>query len=130
MKVNILKPVEVNVCIVNIDVPVHYGDEDIPFDAPRRNGDMWRADVVVDSGQIRHWPEGKELKLHMKVCDSGVYTLYNEHYEVITVLEDYVPHSLIPGSWGDYIELDIDQTGKITNWPKNPSLEDFDLEIK
>jgi len=130
MRVKILKPVEVNIRTVHISVPVRYGEEDIPNDAPRRNGDWWRAEVEVDSGQVRHWTPGAKLNLHMKVCDEGIYTLYDENNHMVTSLEDYVPHSLIPGSYGDYIKLNIDITGKITNWPKNPSLEDFDLEIR
>ena len=43
-----------------------------------------------------------------------------------SVIQDYVPHGLVPGEWGDYVHLKIDATGKITNWPTKISLADFE----
>lgn len=114
---------EVDVHTVVIDVPVRYGDEDIPFDAPGRTGDAWRAVVLVDSGQIVGWPGGA-LYIYMKVCDEGVYTLHDaDGNELGKIHQDYVPHGVVPGEYGDYVELDIDETGRIRNWPKASEME-------
>lgn len=114
---------EVDVHTVVIEVPVRYGDEDIPLDAPGRTGDAWRAVVIADSGQIVGWPGGA-LDLYMKVVDEGVYTLRDgEGKELGKVDQDYVPHGVVPGEDGDYVKLDIDETGRIKNWPKSKDLD-------
>jgi hypothetical protein len=41
------------------------------------------------------------------------------------VRDGYVPNDLVPGSYGDYVELSINEEGVITNWPKNPSVDEF-----
>lgn len=120
---------EVDVHTVTIEVPVNYGEDDIPSDAPGRTGDKWRAVVLVDSGQIVDWPGGA-LKLHMKVRDEGRYTLRDEAgYVLGNVVEDYVPHGVVPGMHGDYIKLDIDETGVVKNWfsAKDLNFGDFGL---
>jgi phosphoribosylformylglycinamidine (FGAM) synthase PurS component len=62
----------------------------------------------------------------MKVRDRGSYTLLDPQMQTIAKIEqDYVPHGVIPGSYGDYIELDIDANGKIRNWPKSFDLHEF-----
>ena len=116
---------EIDIKKVKVSVSVRYGEEDIPKDFPLRQGDMWNAEIDIDSGVITGWPEGEAGRLGMKVCDEGTYTLIDsDGNEIITLEQDYVPTSLIPGRYGDYIDLQIDGTGKITNW--NPSsFEDF-----
>ena len=126
MKTTINKPVEVNIRWVNITVPVRYEDEDIPYDFPLRSNDVWRATVDIDTGRINDWPEGKSGRLQMKVTDCGVYTLRDEDNQVVAEIEQgYVPHGVVPGSFGDYIELQINEQGVITNWPKHPDLDAF-----
>ena len=126
MKTTINKPVEVNIRWVNITVPVRYEDEDIPYDFPLRSNDVWRATVDIDTGRINDWPEGKSGRLQMKVTDCGVYTLRDEGNQVVAEIEQgYVPHGVVPGSFGDYIELQINEQGVITNWPKHPDLDAF-----
>lgn len=115
----------VDVTILDINLPVRYEDEDIPYDAPMRNGEVWHAKIKIDEGKVINWPQGKTLDMYMKVTDSGVYTLYTDELEEVASRHDYVPHGLVPGEWGDYVHLKIDENGKITNWPAKPSLEDF-----
>jgi len=43
---------------------------------------------------------------------------------VVSKIEDYVP-DLVPGSYGDYVTLDIDQYGRITNWERPERGSDF-----
>lgn len=116
----------VDVKYVEICVAVRYGDEDMPYDAPMRVGDKWNALIDIDQGRVIDWPQGEKLKFSMKICDEGTYILLDaDENEVYRIDEDYVPNSLLPGEYGDYLSLDIDETGKITNWKNNASLCDF-----
>ena len=43
---------------------------------------------------------------------------------ILSIEDDYVPNKLIPGEYGDYIVMDIDEEGKILGkW--NPRFTDF-----
>jgi len=126
MKYTISKPAVVEITTIRIDLPICYGDEDIPYDAPLRGGDIWSAFIDIDTGNIKYWPLGKELDIYMKVNDSGVYVLYTDDGEEIARLEgEYVPHGIVPGDYGDYVDLKIGADGVIKNWPKNPDLSEF-----
>jgi len=131
MKVTVKRPQEITVTHIKITLPVNYGEEDIPNDFPLRKGDMWQAMVNIDTGKIENWPEHprfQECSLHMKVCDGGTYTLYSyfeDHWDKVSKREqEYVPNGVVPGTYGDYVELDI-KNGIITNWPKKPDLRAF-----
>ena len=126
MKVTIQVPKEIEVTHILIDVPVEYGEEDIPNDFPLRKGDHWTALVNIDTGKIVDWPaDAGAQELSMKVCDRGTYVLYSNEEKVATRVEEYVPNAVIPGEWGDYIELKIAADGTITNWPKKPDVSAF-----
>lgn len=121
---------EVDVQTIEVILPVRYGDEDIPYDTPMRYGDVWRACIDIDEGRVWHWPQGKTLDMYMKVCDSGVYILRDSEGINIAERNDYVPHGIVPGEFGDYVHLQIDATGKVTNWPRNIDLSGFEsLEV-
>ena len=127
MKTEITVKKEVDIKFVDLEVAVRYEEEDMPIDFPGREGDLWCARITVDTGMIEGWPEGLEADLHMKICDEGTYRIIDDKGEIIASIEnDYVPNSLIPGSYGDYIEMKIDGTGRITNWPKHPTFEEFE----
>jgi len=125
MKINIPTTKEIDIRFVTIELPCRYDDEDIPFDAPMRNGDMWRASVDIDSGQIIKWPNASTLDLYMKVVDEGIYRLYDAEWVELASIADYVPHGLIPGDYGDYVQLQIDEFGVITNWKASPTFKEF-----
>ena len=122
---------EVDVRKVVIDVrPRYIGDsdeDDMPTDFPGLDETKtnWLCGVNIDTGQIEGWPIGDSRKLHIKVCDAGIYSLYDDQGNLIAKKNGYVPNLLVPGSYGDYIEMDIDENGYITNWPKQPSIEEF-----
>jgi hypothetical protein len=117
---------EVDVKWIVMCLPVYYGDEDIPLDFPFRKGDQWEVKVDLETGVIDEWPAGRSAEFHMKVTDGGTYTLLSESGEVIaTREEEYVPQC-VPGAYGDYVELSIEETGRITNWPKKPDMRDFE----
>lgn len=122
---------EIAITHIKLTLPILYGEEDVPNDFPLRNLNVWSAFINIDTGQIVDWPINPRFQqcvLRMKVRDSGIYTLYrfyNDYLEKISeIYEDYVPHGVVPGEYGDYVELIIDN-GIITNWPKNPDVSAF-----
>lgn len=121
---------------VVIDVSPRYvgdsEDDDMPSDFPGldETKSNWRAVVDVDTGQIEGWPQGDARELHIKVCDAGTYSIYDVNAERVAKIDGYVPNGLVPGEYGDYIILSIDENGFITNWPKNPSFEDFQQDFE
>ena len=117
---------EVDVQTIEVILPVRYDDEDIPYDAPLRYGEVWRAHIDIDDGAVWDWPRGKTLDMYMKVTDSGVYILRDGDGNTIAERNDYVPHGIIPGEYGDYVHLKIDAKGNITNWPKDIDLSGFE----
>ncbi len=128
MKAQIQTTKEVEVKWIKMDLAVRYDDEDIQYDFPLRKGDIWSAIVQVDTGKIEDWPEGKSGEMYMKVCDEGSYFLLDEHGNTVdSIVSGYVPNNLVPGEYGDYVDLKINEQGIITNWPKHPSFEDFRL---
>ena len=128
MKVKVKVKIEqvLDVKYLEVAMAVRYEEEDIPNDFPFREGDLWCAKIDIDTGQILEWPKGKSGRLAMKVCDEGTYTLYDTSWKQVARLEnEYVPNKLLPGEYGDYVDLIIDENGKITNWLKPPSLSNF-----
>ena len=72
MKITVLKPTEIEITHVRVEVPVRFQDEDMPFDYPLRDGNWWRATIDLETGQIESWPGTEEpTRFHMKVCDEG-----------------------------------------------------------
>lgn len=126
MKFTVKKPCEIEVSAVRVSLHVRYEEEDIPNDFPLRTGDMWNATIYIDSGRIKEWPRPQSGTLHMKVCDEGTYTLLGpDGKEIATIEQNYVPHGVIPGKYGDYVDLKINSFGTITNWPQNPDVSAF-----
>lgn len=131
MKAIIKVEKEVNIKTIVIDIaPRHIGDsayDDMPTDFPLLSKDKktWFARVDVNTGIIYDWPQGEVREMYVKVCDQGIYTLLDENDQELCSIEGYVPNGLIPGEYGDYIDLKIDANGVITNWPKHPDLSAF-----
>ncbi len=117
---------EIEVAFVKVSVPVRYDEEDIPNDFPLRKGDVWEAIINADTGEIQGWPQHPACLLHMKVVDEGSYYLLDENKNQIAALvQEYVPHGIIPGEYGDYIVFEISETGRITNWKTRPDVTAF-----
>lgn len=126
MKMTVKVEKEVDIKTVLVQVAVRYGTEDIPDDFPMREGNVWVARIGIDDGVIEDWPQGQSGRLQMKVCDQGTYTLFDDKGdEIVARVDNYVPHGLIPGEYGDYIDLIIDENGRVTNWPKRPTFGAF-----
>ena len=126
MKFTVKRPVEIDIKFVKIEASVRYEEEDIPNDFPFRTGDMWNVLVDIETGIIVDWPQGRTADVHMKVCDKGSYYLLDAEKNVVASIEqDYVPNGIIPGSYGDYIEMTILEDGRINEWPKKPKMDEF-----
>ena len=132
MKAFVMVEKEVEISEVVIDISPRYigdsEDDDMPTDFPLLNDNKnnWVARVNIDTGVIANWPQGDARKMHVKVCDAGTYRLMDENFnEIAAIVNDYVPHGVVPGSYGDYVELTIDEAGRITNWPRRPDVSAF-----
>lgn len=101
-------------------------DSDSEPKMPFSSANGWSPLIDVDAGTIVDWPEGVVASIHYKVCDAGVYSLLDEGKNLIATISDYVPDILSPGGqgYGDYVIMDIDGTGKISNW--RPSFDEWD----
>lgn len=96
----------------------------VPNDDPRAHKDekykiVFKIDL--ETGIIPEWPVGNTADIHYKVCDQGKYWLESEDGEKIHEIESYCPHILEVGDSypdGDYFIFDIDENGKIAQWPE------------
>lgn len=117
MQFTVLKPTDIDVRYVKVHANVRNGDESMPHDLPGRNGDHWFATIDLETGAIADWRQGYRASLCLKVCDAGTYALLDaDENELAYLGNDYVPHGVIPGSYGDYIEIDVDCDGRIVDW--------------
>jgi hypothetical protein len=132
MKATVTIEKEVDIKMVEVRAHVRYWDDatingvtdEEGTLTPCREGEMWCPIIDIDTGVITNWTKGVKANVHFKVCDGGSYFLKDANGKVVLSREDdYVPNELIPGSYGDYIEMSIDENGKIANW--TPSLGDF-----
>lgn len=126
MKVTVYKPVELEIHTVRIEVKLH---DDVSESLPKHLfNDDGELDLLieVDTGKVVSWQGSEPVNIHDKVCDNGVYTLFgSDGLEVVKIDNYYVPNKLIPGDYGDYINLEINSDGFVTNWPKYPSVLEF-----
>jgi len=116
MKLTVNQPTEIEVDAIHCVVPVKYGEEFMPGDFPHRKGDVWDITIDLETSTIRDWPEEVFGDISMEVRDGGCYYLLGPDGEIVATLDDdYVPDCL-PNECGDYFEMQIDGTGRITNW--------------
>jgi len=125
MKLKVPTIVEKEATTLRIQIPDRYDGEDFGENFPFHAHEQWLADIDIATGKVLNWPaDAGARKLHTKVCDEGTYTLFDAAGEFVAKIENnYVPHSIVPGDYGDYVVLDIAADGTITNW-KKPNAED------
>ena len=112
---------------IRVCIPVRYDEEDIPNSFPFRSGDVWDVTYDLDEKKIVGWPtDFGGYDVHMKVVDTGSYYLLDADKNVIAKSEqDYVPN-MVPGSYGDYVEMKIQPDGSVLNWhASRVELEEF-----
>ena len=124
---------EVNAVTLTVEAGVRYWEDATVNEIedgdgslmPFRRGDFWCPIIDIDAGKVRDWPAGTVASVHYKVCDDGAYVLRGDDGSALFRREGYVPGILAPGGngYGDYIIMEIDETGKIANW--NPDLSAF-----
>lgn len=86
--------------------------------------------VRLTDGMILGWPpHGGECRLNVKVGTRGAYKLLSGDGRVVAAVpaDRYVPNDVVPGRWGDYVDLRIARDGTIKNWPSDPSFDDFEI---
>lgn len=138
MKATIKVSKEVDIKYLRIEARVRYwdgatvngvSDSENGDMIPCKDGDLWKPVIDIDEGRIINWRQGTTADVSYKVCDQGEYFLLDTDRKVVLSLEggEYVPNKLIPDrdSYGDYITMKIDETGRILNWYKYPSIEEF-----
>lgn len=126
----LLRPVEIEFDSIKIVAETRYADEDCPdVPAPFLVGKLLTLtlDLLPDgTARVRDWPAGLAVEIHTKVCDCCSVYLLGDCDRVVASREgDYVP-GFMPGKhYGDYVILDIDGDGAVTNWKKRLRDEDF-----
>lgn len=141
MKAEVLVKQEVEITTLEVKAGVRYW-EDSEFNGendtedgelvPCKIGSLWCPIIDIDSGIITNWKHGVKAEIHYKVVDNGSYYLKDSNGNVIASIEhDYVPKILCPkkNGYGDYIIMDVDENGKISNWKQDissffPDIED------
>ena len=88
-----------------------------------RENDYWELLIDLDKGKVVNWPEGFCISTWFKVCDDGEYVFLDENMNEVTNItkeyrQYYVPDFLEIGDegYGDYVYIDIDETGKIKHF--------------
>ena len=90
--------------------------------------DIGYLEITVNpfTGQIKDY--GKDLgavDAEIVVTNKGTYILNDANDNAVLSTYGVAPSELIPG-WADHlIILEIDKTGLITNWPKEPNFDYF-----
>lgn len=132
---NKLQPIFLDI-IVPVNLPRERGKDfaDIPMPAENyQNENVIRLRVNIQTGKVLNWKsEYGYYEFFAKVVDCGTYILYDaDGNELDSLCRDYVPNKLIPehDGYGDYIELTISKSGYITNWYKQPKLDDFHVDF-
>lgn len=132
-KIKIEKEVEITTLLIDAgvrcweDARVN-GVEDEQGDLiPCKDGNRWKPKIDIERGVITNWKKGVTASVHYKICDDGIYYLADSDGNILLKKDGYVPNILDikSDSYGDYIILNIDENGKISNWNNNPNIEDF-----
>jgi hypothetical protein len=100
------------------------------FITPNPIGDyLLTLDIDIKTGTINHWNQtgGHIGTFFYKAVDTGIYTLLDNEGTVLARFTGYVPNKLIPDKdgFGDYITLNINTLGEITNWYQDYSFVEF-----
>lgn len=141
MKITVLRPQSFEVKTIAVNVKVRYwedaiingvpdesDDEDL---TPFAESDYWKPQIDLESGKIIGWPQGTKAEIHFKVCDGCEFKLLDENDEVAFFYSGYVPDLLCPEEvGGDYLIMNIDESGQINKWNPNAIQEiDFSLSV-
>lgn len=89
-----------------------------PTDTIHTNHLRWRPMIDIKEGVIINWRKGTTAHAFYKVCDNGTYSLLDADKKVLYEVDSYVPDCLAieDEGFGDYIDMVIDEDGKIKDW--------------
>lgn len=78
----------------------------------------WRPIIDIKEGVITNWRKGVTAHAFYKICDDGTYSLLDDEKNVLYEVDSYVPSCLAieDSGFGDYIDMVIDENGKIKDW--------------
>ena len=131
MKIKIIKEVEVEACLIDVDAHIRYL-EDIGFEqddnwcdcnadnpeCPCFDGHQWKPIINLNTGKIINWD--KEIKCHVlgKVCDKFKCIIKGINGEHLIEYEGYVPSfmAIEDNGYGDYIDMIVEEDGTIKDW--------------
>ena len=126
MKIKLKTTIEFDIKYLQVEAGVRYwedselnGISDEEGLMPCKDGEYWKPLIDIENGIIVNWENGNKAEIHYKVCDDGKYSLLDKEKKIVTELQGiYVPKILCPkeNGYGDYIIMDINEYGVITDW--------------
>lgn len=89
-----------------------------PTDVIHTNHLRWRPIIDIKEGVIINWRKGTKAHAFYKICDDGTYSLLDTDKKVLYEVDSYVPNVLAIefSGFGDYVDMFIDENGKISGW--------------
>ena len=145
MKINIIKPVEIEAKFLKVRAGVRYPEDsefieaendrkvnyisddeenpkmsfmEVEYDKYGHKKFYWTPTIDLENSVIVNWPKGVKVHVFYKVCDDFECTVYDEYDNEVLHYEGYVPDfmSIEEEGYGDYIDMIIDENGCIQNW--------------
>ena len=145
MKINIIKPVEIEAKFLKVRAGVRYPEDsefieaendrkvnyisddeenpkmpfmEVEYDKYGHKKFYWTPTIDLENGIIINWPKGVKVHVFYKVCDDFECTVYDEYDNEVLHYEGYVPDfmSIEEEGYGDYIDMIIDENGCIQKW--------------
>ena len=131
MKIKIVKEVEVEACLIDVDAHIRY-PEDISFEqdgnwrdcnednpkCPCMDGHQWRPIININTGKIINWDAPIKCHVFAKVCDEFKCNIKGLNGEDLITYEGYVPSfmAIEDEGYGDYIDMIVEEDGTIKDW--------------
>ena len=145
MKINIIKPVEIEAKFLKVRAGVRYPEDsefieaendrkvnyisddeenpkmpfiEVEYDKCGHKKFYWTPTIDLENGVIVNWPKGVKVHVFYKVCDDFECTVYDEYDNEVLHYEGYVPDfmAIEEEGYGDYINMIIDENGCIQKW--------------
>ena len=145
MKINIIKPVEIEAKFLKVRAGVRYPEDsefieaendrkvnyisddeenpkmpfmEVEYDKYGHKKFYWTPTIDLENGVIVNWPKGVKVHVFYKVCDDFECTVYDEYDNEVLHYEGYVPDfmSIEEEGYGDYINMIIDENGCMQKW--------------
>jgi len=86
-----------------------------------RTGNIATLISVIDleTKKILNWTIKEKWNCKIKTKDSGSYYIFDKYMNFLTGYSGYVPEIMPTEHCGDYVELEVNADGVITNWDKD-----------